>query len=251
MMPVLSSDSDTQGLDSSIPSADPQLLIDLMGQHMPDDGKLYMIIDAACDERIYAELVASRRPYSSLYGGPVTADSLRAVSPYLTKIDQADDFVRWCFRHGLMRHWMTFFTVANKSRIELRVHFKRFALVETEQGQRLIFRYYDPRVLSAYLPTCNETELEYVFKDIPCFWLPLVSTNLLDSPGDDIDKHVLEGCTLVQYNNDGTYAPLGHAPDDKSEKGNEPESPAFDSDAETKDETGSPAYYIPEDWDKD
>ena len=33
----------------------------------------------------------------------------------------------------------------------------------------MAFRYYDPRVLRAYLPTCNSEELRTVFGPIECF----------------------------------------------------------------------------------
>lgn len=48
----------------------------------------------------------------------------------------------------------------------LRRHFHRFLKVRDEQGRSLVFRYYDPRVLRAYAPTCNAGELEYLFGDV-------------------------------------------------------------------------------------
>jgi hypothetical protein len=35
----------------------------------------------------------------------------------------------------------------------------------------MVFRYYDPRVLRAYLPTCSIGELRTVFGPIECFWM--------------------------------------------------------------------------------
>ena len=37
------------------------------------------------------------------------------------------------------------------------------------KNQRLIFRWYDPRVLRAYLPTCNTEELRTVFGNVNAF----------------------------------------------------------------------------------
>jgi hypothetical protein len=34
----------------------------------------------------------------------------------------------------------------------------------------MVFRYYDPRVLRVYLPTCVTAELRTVFGPIECFW---------------------------------------------------------------------------------
>jgi hypothetical protein len=42
-------------------------------------------------------------------------------------------------------------------------------MVYDEEGSSLYFRYYDPRVLRAYLPTCNAEELGNVFGPIEFF----------------------------------------------------------------------------------
>jgi hypothetical protein len=52
---------------------------------------------------------------------------------------------------------------------ELRRHFRGFLRVRDESGRRLIFRYYDPRVLRPYLPTCWPKELETVFGPLGCY----------------------------------------------------------------------------------
>ena len=36
-------------------------------------------------------------------------------------------------------------------------------MVKNEGGKSIYFRYYDPRVLRVYLPTCNEGELDVIF----------------------------------------------------------------------------------------
>ena len=45
----------------------------------------------------------------------------------------------------------------------LRRHLRTFLRVKDESGRFLLFRYYDPRVLRIYLPTCHEGELKTVF----------------------------------------------------------------------------------------
>src|SRR5947209_7089547 len=45
-------------------------------------------------------------------------------------------------------------------------HFRHFLLVETEDGKLLYFRFYDPRVLRAFLPTCNSDESSEFFGPI-------------------------------------------------------------------------------------
>jgi hypothetical protein len=43
-------------------------------------------------------------------------------------------------------------------------------MVKTWRGERLLFRYYDPRVLRVYLPTCTSEELKTVFGPIQQFY---------------------------------------------------------------------------------
>ena len=44
-------------------------------------------------------------------------------------------------------------------------------MVYDEDGKPLYFRYYDPRVLRVYLPTCNESELKTVFGPVTHYWV--------------------------------------------------------------------------------
>ena len=46
---------------------------------------------------------------------------------------------------------------------------KGFLRVRDEQGRFMLFRYYDPRVLRQYLPTCRYDELKTVFGPIRQF----------------------------------------------------------------------------------
>lgn len=42
-------------------------------------------------------------------------------------------------------------------------HLRRFLLVKDAQGQDMYFRFYDPRVLRVFLPTCTPEELSDFF----------------------------------------------------------------------------------------
>ena len=51
--------------------------------------------------------------------------------------------------------------------------------MEDEAGRKLVFRYYDPRVLRAYLPTCFADELKTVYGGIECFYTESEDPNQL------------------------------------------------------------------------
>jgi hypothetical protein len=43
---------------------------------------------------------------------------------------------------------------------ELRKHFRQFLMVQLADGEEVYFRFYDPRVLRVFLPTCTQPESE-------------------------------------------------------------------------------------------
>ena len=46
-------------------------------------------------------------------------------------------------------------------------------MVQDPEGKTLLFRYYDPRVMRVYLPTCNSEEIRAVFG--PLQWYAMES----------------------------------------------------------------------------
>lgn len=54
---------------------------------------------------------------------------------------------------------------------ELQRHFREFLQVEDESGKVFFFRFYDPRVLGLYLPTCTPLELRTIFGSVGRFCL--------------------------------------------------------------------------------
>ena len=48
-------------------------------------------------------------------------------------------------------------------------HFRKFLMVKTEEGEELYFRFYDPRVLRIFLPTCDASQLKELFGAVDYF----------------------------------------------------------------------------------
>jgi len=55
------------------------------------------------------------------------------------------------------------FVIAATGFEALRRHFRTFLRVRGPEGQVLYFRWYDPRVLRVYLPTCIAAEIAQVY----------------------------------------------------------------------------------------
>jgi hypothetical protein len=53
----------------------------------------------------------------------------------------------------------------------LRRHFRTLLIVHDSTAKPLYFRYYDPRVLRVYLPTCNADELSAIFGPVEKYLL--------------------------------------------------------------------------------
>jgi hypothetical protein len=130
-----------------------------------EDG-LYAVIDA-CDELAVcakATELGSERAVSLYRGDP--EEVYWDIAPYLFRVDA--DLIRWVLEEFKDKPW-GFFAVARASLEEMRRHFRRFLLVKSPQGDGWYFRFYDPRVLQAFLASCREDELGAFFGPIQAF----------------------------------------------------------------------------------
>ena len=150
---------------------------------------IYTILDLAQDEIIYAKMVVSDIESVCLYEGEQAVE-LEDVAPYLIKLYKDNPFTEWLFNTGWGKNW-GIFVQSPASLEELACHFRCFLKVYDEEGTPLMFRYYDPRVLRVYLPTCTEGELEYVFGPVERY--------LVDGEkGDEMIEFAFEKGRLVR-----------------------------------------------------
>jgi hypothetical protein len=127
---------------------------------------VWTILDCARDERIYPALQSSRLEYISLYAGKLP-DALKRAAPYLVELAAGYRFSRPLLEMGWGHSWGVFLRIKDPQ--NLRHHLRNFLRVQDEAGRRLVFRYYDPRVLRAYLPTCEPAELKTIFGPISSY----------------------------------------------------------------------------------
>ncbi|AKT42615.1 DUF4123 domain-containing protein [Chondromyces crocatus] len=127
---------------------------------------LYAVLDAARDERILVLLRESVERHRSLYEG-APGEPLEDVAPYLVGPLAPDArLLERLVEEGWGKRWGWFCTTP-RAFTELRRHLRRFLMVELdESGQRLYFRFYDPRVMRRFLPTCTPRQEEELFGDI-------------------------------------------------------------------------------------
>jgi hypothetical protein len=131
---------------------------------------VWMLVDAARDKRIFGMLLDcfyTRR--TSLFSG-VLRPEIEIVAPYLIEIEYDDDKTRRFLRAAWGNNWGVFLNSDTKKEQLLR-HLRSLLMVRDPKGRQLFFRYYDPRVLKVYLPTCTPDELETFFGPINRFQL--------------------------------------------------------------------------------
>lgn len=138
---------------------------------------LYAVLDGARDERILPLLRNSGEQYQSLYEGE-QAMSLNDCAPYLVALPKNSPLLSWLLKEVWGKSWGIYGTSAS-SFLELRRHFRNFLLVQTAGGRQVYFRFYDPRVLSVFLPACTEPELRQFFGPVSSYWIEGSQANSL------------------------------------------------------------------------
>lgn len=124
----------------------------------PREHQVYLLLDGARDPAILAWLEGSRLERDCLYAG-VLIPRLKAAAPWLVRLEAGCAESLELLGLGWGKAWGIALRVpARVSMAELRRHCKKFLRVRTEDRRVLMFRFYDPRVLSVFLPTCDAAQ---------------------------------------------------------------------------------------------
>jgi hypothetical protein len=129
--------------------------------------RLFAVLDSARNQAIRPALMATDLEYRCLYRGEIPI-VLAKVAPYLVELPRESGFLDFLINRGWGDSWGVFLT-STAPLDELRRHLRRFLRVRDPMGRTLVFRYYDPRVMRTFLPTCSPTQLESLFADIHSF----------------------------------------------------------------------------------
>ncbi|MEP7281388.1 MAG: DUF4123 domain-containing protein [Rubrivivax sp.] len=149
---------------------------------------VWAVLDCARDPQIYPALQESRLEFRCLYSGALPRE-LERVAPQLVELLPDHRLTQRLIDAGWGRAWGVFVKIDDPS--NLRHHLRRFLEVQDEEGRRLVFRYYDPRVLRAYLPSCTPEELDTLFG-------PLDAYLAEGADGDALIEFSRRGAQLVQ-----------------------------------------------------
>ena len=156
------------------------------------DYKVYAVIDgASCPELRYK--IYDWEPISEcLWSGHLEPD-VEETAPYLALLQHDHPFTDWLIQNGWGRHWNIFITSTADFR-SFRTQMKKLQLVRSPEGKTLLFRFYDPRVLSIFLPTCDGEQLEEMFEEVNDYFIekPEADALLVNRFDFEVEKLVSE-----------------------------------------------------------
>jgi hypothetical protein len=128
---------------------------------------LYALLDASREPSVLKVILESKEEYQSLYEGPQGCQ-LAHFAPYLIRVPQKSALLDTLVHQAWSKSWGVFLT-CDKPLKDLRTHFRHFLIVKLPDGQQVYFRYYDPRVLRLFLPTCLPEETTQFFGPVKQF----------------------------------------------------------------------------------
>lgn len=121
----------------------------------------YIILDAA---RLGVNIINARElnpRFESLFQEKGQS-ALASVAPHIFLLNTKDKFEEWFFKSGWGDSW-GILVYSSEDINTLAKHFRKFVKIKNEVGEEFYFRFYDPRVLRIFLPTCDRRQLEDFF----------------------------------------------------------------------------------------
>ncbi len=153
------------GAEDSPPLTQPQtqLLKILWNQQEP----LFAVFDSARDEAILDCLLTSEERYETLFEGGAGRE-LFDYSPFLVSFTDRSQLLKFLVRKAWGQSWGVYLA-CSRPFDEVRAHCRQRLMVEISGGKSAYFRFYDPRVLRSFLPTCDSDQRLELFGPISYF----------------------------------------------------------------------------------
>jgi hypothetical protein len=142
-----------------------------------EPANVFAVLDGASIKGLRMRLFETNPPHYCLFRGDLTPD-VAETAPYVVGLVPGAPFTEWLFSEGFGKHW-GIFALSGNSITEMRRHFRALLTVHDESGKPMIFRFYDPRVLHNFLPTCNAGELKTFFGKVDTFFAEKSDTEIV------------------------------------------------------------------------
>jgi hypothetical protein len=148
----------------------PQQIERLNARLWPDEEHAaFALLDGAGIPNLLDKLHDEGGPeFECLYMGELAPD-MAEVAPYLVRLVPGSAFLDWVFS-GWGQHWGVFAVLpASLDLSAVRRHFRKLNIAYGPNGNPLLFRYYDPRVLGVFASTCDNFQLQNLFGPVAHF----------------------------------------------------------------------------------
>ena len=128
----------------------------------------YAVLDGASVIDLPQKLFEGDSENTCLYRGELS-DELIHVAPYLVRMIPGSKITDWLLTESWGKHW-GIFAQSEVSFATIKRHFRALLTVNNEDGNPMLFRYYDPRVLVPYVLTCALDELNIIFGPVKYYF---------------------------------------------------------------------------------
>ncbi|MEO6670262.1 MAG: DUF4123 domain-containing protein [Ferruginibacter sp.] len=127
----------------------------------------FLFLDAARTAGNICIAKELNKVHQSLYR-ETAGNILLDVSPHIFSLSEDSEFSNWYFENGWGKSW-GLVIIAKMSFEDCWIHFRRFLIIKTDDKRELYFRFYDPRVLKIFLPTCDKNQILEFFGPVESF----------------------------------------------------------------------------------
>jgi hypothetical protein len=128
---------------------------------------LYALLDAAVEPDVLKVLYESKEERESLFEGAQGAQLVH-FAPHLVRLPQKSPLLETLVQKAWGKNWGVYIACA-KPLPDLRAHLRQFLVVNVPGNKQMHFRYYDPRILRVFLPTCLPEEVNQFFGPVKYF----------------------------------------------------------------------------------
>lgn len=133
---------------------------------------LFAVVDGAAWPGLLPAIDEHGVEHACLFSGAL-GPSLQGAAPYAVALDPASKFPAELLPELLARNAgiMVRYTIGI-GLAPVRRHLREFLRVLDPDGNPVFFRYYDPRVMRVFLPTCMPEELDVMFGPADAYLIP-------------------------------------------------------------------------------
>ncbi len=133
------------------------------------DLNVYAVLDGASVAGLLGRLAQSGAWHYCLMPGTLDPDMME-VSGYIVELRPDANITSWLLREGWGNHWGVLAS-SPENLITMRGHCRTLFRAHDEQGKPLMFRFYDPRVLRVFLPSCDKREQAETFGPVTAWYM--------------------------------------------------------------------------------